>query len=113
MLWKAQPNGELEDKGHDETHSQSKHSIFNHIFDNYRHYQVLLQIHYERLYKFNSKIRSAPSNRSFLVFKLILYSKISKEFLNSKTESHVFNNMQLILQACVDVSPSHPGLQLG
>ena len=49
MLWKTQPDDELEDKGHDENHSQSKHSIFNHIFSNIRHYQVLLQIHYEQL----------------------------------------------------------------
>ena len=48
MLWKAQPDDELEDKGHDENHSQSKHSILNHIFNNNRHYQALLQIHYER-----------------------------------------------------------------
>ena len=40
---------DLEDKGHDENHSQSKHSIFNHIFTNNRQYQVLLQIHHERL----------------------------------------------------------------
>ena len=38
-----------EDKGHDENHSQSKHSIFNHIFTDNRHYQVLVQIHYQRL----------------------------------------------------------------
>ena len=49
MLWKTQPDDEHEDKGHDENHSQSKHSIFNHIFNNNQHYQVLLQIHYEQL----------------------------------------------------------------
>ena len=39
MLWKTQPDDELEDKGLDENHSQSKHSILNHIFTNNRHYQ--------------------------------------------------------------------------
>ena len=55
VIWRWKSFGKVmeiflkEDKGHDENHSQSKHSIFNHIFNNNRHYQVLLQIHSERL----------------------------------------------------------------